>query len=401
GGACLAQPLTMPKEPPKNRPGNKTWSYIAGTRGINRIRVYESEPGGVLYIEWHDRNGRNRESLGIYDKQLAAELAEHSAAKQLARRHADTKRELFGLPKEHTLAQLLDRLHADKGGDWSKSHAKGQERFRKFWLRAMGGQASLTDISPALVERAARAEASKRGWKARTQESYLRYIVDAFYYAQHRLKWITEPHNLSAVQFPRGEQESLAYTTDQLQAILEHAPDVDLRAAGVGWIAANTGRRLNAIRTLKASTLRQGDGHSVITFPGRTDKARKTGEAVLVGEAERVLGLLAQSRAVQATGLLFPSGDLSSEKPRARRPISREDLLDWWHDAERAAGVPVVKGRGYHGIKRWFATAMEDVGAAEKQSGTSRAMLLGRYRQDELAPKVALAETLDRKLRGA
>jgi len=52
-------------------------------------------------------------------------------------------------------------------------------------------------------------------------------------------------------------------------------------------------------------------------------------------------------------------------------------------------------GRAFHAIKRRWATVVDDVRAAEKQSGTRRETLAHTYEQDDDEPKRVLAARLD------
>lgn len=63
----------------------KCWSYAVGQKGVNRVRVREREPGGVLFIEWYENGKRIRKSFRqfcgthITDKQLAVRTAQKFA----------------------------------------------------------------------------------------------------------------------------------------------------------------------------------------------------------------------------------------------------------------------------------------------------------------------------------
>ena len=48
------------------------------------------------------------------------------------------------------------------------------------------------------------------------------------------------------------------------------------------------------------------------------------------------------------------------ERPRAGRTTPRVTWGKWWAEAEKLAELPRVRGRGYHGLRRQFATEMKD-----------------------------------------
>ena len=63
----------------------KRWSYCAGERGRNRVRAYEERPGGVILVEFYERDPegqakRKRISLGHSDRTKAKERADDIAS---------------------------------------------------------------------------------------------------------------------------------------------------------------------------------------------------------------------------------------------------------------------------------------------------------------------------------
>ena len=98
---------------------------------------------------------------------------------------------------------------------------------------------------------------------------------------------------------------------------------------------------------------------------------------------------------MQASGHLFPKGDLSSSEPPPL-PITENVLRTWLREAEEACGVDQVEGRSYHGMKRAFATDAEgSLKGASAQSGTTEETLRRIYRQPKPEEKAALALQLD------
>lgn len=403
----------MPKKktPPKNRPDNKWWSYVTGRRGYNRVRVYRDRPDAPIRIEWFDNEGRHREVLRtesgipIFDEAQAVELAERAAKAQARKRQAKAQEELFGYRKRYTLGQLLEALHNARESKWRPSYKRDQDRFRAFWGGELKKETPLDRITPAKVEHAARVAAQANGWSPRTEQAYLRYIVDAFYFAAKKLKWITNEQDLAAVEMPKPDSKGVPYSDEEARKLVPKTLEVDLRCAAVAGIAATTGRRLNAIRNLSEDCVRRDDlpdrPRLRITFERATDKGKKTSEAYV--EDPNVIQLvetLLGTPAVKATGLLFPSGSLMSKKAD-RKPISRERLIRMLHEAEEKAGVPHVKGRAYHGFKRWFATMAEDMDSAARQAGTTLATMQRVYRKDDPQRKGRVSREAGRRIWGS
>ena len=103
-----------------------------------------------------------------------------------------------------------------------------------------------------------------------------------------------------------------------------------------------------------------GSGGATSIFPpGRCIGSQSTirlGFEHVVPLDDCVLKLLRRRRRaapVIGDGWIFPS------PMDADRPISRHLVRDWWKDLERAAGIAHVSGRGWHGLRRRFATDVD------------------------------------------
>lgn len=378
----------------------KHWSYITGRRGLNRVRVFIDRPGDPIEVEWFPGGKRRRRVLRspsgipIYDKRIARQLAKELAEGLLRRSQEAVLEELLGY-ETHTLEELLTRLHGQ--AEWSPAYTRQQKTRQRFWLNAIGGRTILTRINAAVVEEKVRAAAKRNGWGPATQVGYLRYLVDAFSFAQHKLKWITEKNNLSSVKFPRPDSRGEPYTLDEVRVLIPACRKVDPRCWAAAEIAYCTGRRINAIRHLRVENYRP---EGLMEFPASTDKAKKTRLSALSQEAVEAVELLLACPAVQATGMLFVSGplDLGSSyyRSRRRKPADHATLLAWLRRAEEIAGVETVRGRGYHGFKRLVATVVDDLEALSDQAATTTEMLRGRYRKEYLPRKRKAVEELSR-----
>ena len=340
------------------------------------MRVYARSVSPVLYIEWHWRGKRVQQSLKtrtghpVTDRELAKDLA-HDVARGLKDAHNRAARTaVFGPEGEHTLGGLLTRLHAARR--WKDT--KGPERFRDFWLETLGEETTLAEITPAMVEAAGNPK-----WGPKTLRHYRTYLVGAFNFAEQKLKWIEARSNLSAVDLPQSRGKSRAYTLDEVRALLPALEAVDVRAGWIGHVAWQTGRRLSAIRTLERRHVTLAEDYAVLHFPAETDKAGKEGDVAVVG------------RALALTLALM-------EKPGAYvcQPVPSKELAikGWMPRAERIAGIEHLPGRGFHGLKRRFATEARGLVGRDKQAGTRGSTLEAVYVQDDLGPKLEVARFL-------
>lgn len=369
------------------------WRYSVGRKGVSRITVFERPDASSLYVEWRDDEGRHKQALKtvigepVTDRELAMEIARAMSRAQEQKRNRNAA-ELLGLPTSRTLPELLEALHDTRSHGWSDSYRRDQDRYRKFWTDKLG-DVVLTKLNAAVVERIVRQEVrarekdpKRRDWSPRTQAAVLRYLVDAFAFAEKKLKWIEPRHNLSAVSMPRGLGRSEAYTIEEARKLLPKLEAEDWRAGWIGHVCLQTGRRLTAVRTLPEHEgwVHMHEDHAVLQFPGETDKARNRGQAVVAGDALRL------TRRVLSDGWTTPTLD---------------ECGVWIRSAEKAAGVPYRKGRGYHGLKRLFATLAKGYAGRRGQSGTTDATLDRVYVQDVLEPKVELARVLAERVAGA
>lgn len=347
------------------------WSFICGKRGASRVRVYERWPGSPLQIEWYLHGRRFQRSLKyetgatIYDKDDAVRIAKRTSDR-LERLHVEQYRASEFTPTQRrNLGQLLGRLHDDKQDEWSKGHASDQERYAKLWAKRLGKTAPLTSITPAMVEQVAKAEAAERKWSPRSRQAFLRYIVDAFSYAETKLKWIDAKHNLAGVTIPAAKSKGKAYTPDEVRKLLPALEEVDDVAGWLGHVLWQTGRRLTAARTLPKGAVEVHDGFSVIEWPEETDKPGKGGLSVVVGRAHELTRKLMRRPGKYVAGKEPPTLDVCDK--------------DWMPAAEKKAKVKHVRGRSWHGLKRRFANRTEGLKSRAAQAGTSEATLARTY----------------------
>lgn len=370
-----------------------TWRYTTGVKGVNRVTVYERKDRCVLYIEYHRGSGeRVQRAIQSHTgaalpntkegRELAVRVAEAVAQERETLRYREVGH-AYGVATDRTVPQLLKRLHADKVDRWSKTYRKDTARFRKFWEMKLGA-VRLHEVSAALVERVAAEEAKRRGWSPRTHGSYLRYVVDAFGYAERKLKWIGAKDNLSAVDIPSPRSASLSYSRDEVKRkLLPALEQVDSRAAWIGQVAWQTGRRLSAIRHVKKKHVVISGDTTVIHFPKETDKVGREGRAAVVDRATKLTAELMERPGTYVLGKKPPT-------------LKRCDL--WLRDAEKRAGITHITGRSWHAIKRRWATETKGEPGRRGQAGTDEGTLDRVYVQDDLAPQVALATRLAKEV---
>ena len=359
---------------------SKLWSYNAGKKGVSWVRVFERRHSTVsLYAEWFWQGKRVTRALRsvvghpVTDRRLAMQIADRMA-NELERKQNDEvfrKLEVNAGEDIPRLAKTMADYHEAKAKIWSDHHRAAMERRRDFWLKQFGPEVPLPHITPAMVESA---DMSGSG---STQRKTLMYMRGLYTWAIKKARVLPLSYDLSGIEMPGVTKGGLSYTIHEIRELLLALEEESPEAAWMGQVAWQTGRRLGAILAVEPEDCHVFDDYALITFRSDHDKANKTGDAALTG------------RGVELTKLL-----LATDRNTMTNQTSDTAQRGWLYRAEERAGIPRIKGRGWHSFKRAFATAADNMGAASKQSGTRRETLTGIYEQDWGAPKVELAEQM-------
>jgi integrase len=374
----------------------KLWSYNTGKKGVSWVRVFErSQSSSSLYVEWFWKGKRSQRALRsvvghpVTDHRVAMSIAEEMSA-TIERSQNDLAlgaSRMANVEEGVTLGEAVERYHTAKADGWSDHHRKAQERNRRFWLATLGADTLLTHITPELVE-----GAPLKGGGS-TQRKTLMYMRGLFSWSINKARMIPLSYDLHSLAMPSVSHGGQAYSVQEIQKLLKALEEEGPEAAWMGQVAWQTGRRSGAILAVTPEDVllyhhedvATDDPYVLITFRKEHDKSNKVGQAALSGRGyELTKALLKKDRK-------FMTGGVSADKA----------LRGWLYRAEERAGIDRVKGRGWHSFKRAFATAADNMGAASKQSGTSRGTLTGIYEQDWVAPKVELASRLEELARGS
>jgi integrase len=185
------------------------------------------------------------------------------------------------------------------------------------------------------------------------------------------------------VDLPKYETDTtgLAYTLEESRALLSPHPGVDWRVTLAANIAADTGRRLKAIRHLWVG--REGEEtpsdiaelefevdretleRMWLRFQKEFDKRKRTAIRPVHPETRALIEEAMERTQVVESGWLFTEGRMEYQDARDK-PIGGSALIRMLHQAEQALGVPTVKGRGFHGLKRRHITVGYEVSGGDE-----------------------------------
>jgi integrase len=368
------------------------WSESHGVYGAT-VRVAEREPGGVLYLLWLDKRGKQQKrSLGHRDRRegkrqaLAAATAmlEASAAvrgvviaaPEQQERKQDTARPL-------TLAQGVARMFDPEKGGYAavNDHVRQARRYVDAAVEILGPRLTWEDFTPGemmyLVRQMAQQSRDGRGAMAAEKTCVMLYAVASWLReegliprtaALPRPRWkVKLREEWRVLTGHRVEVNRPRHDVDEVAAIFAALPQGDPRLRLLIELAAEL-RAGQAVRAKRSDLVLEavggfGLGRFIVHGNGK-----KHGEIVDLHPELRALvdgvlstGFLAEAEAAYQRGeipdyFLFPAGKLK----RRCVPVSRATagyLSDWtlrgmFKDLEAIAGVPHRKGRALYGLRR-------------------------------------------------
>ena len=334
------------------------WSYSAGEKNRNRVRAFEHS-SGILMLEFYERGGRKRLSLGHRDRERAKQQADEAATK-LGKR--DSLR-----PAERTLRELFEMYLGEVSPKNGPRHRKYDQKAARMFIRYFGVNRKASTLSRRDWDRfiqdrgAGRIGVGSGRWKPvrkRTVQKDLSFLRSV-------LRWATMAGDgqggvllgrdpLKEYDLPREKNpRRITVTDEEYRLILGVAHDIDWRFRVALIVAHETGHRIGAIHQLKWSDL-DLEGRR-IQWRAETEK---TGYAHTTPMTEDARLAFEEARS-HAPGIgdtfVLPAPKDSS------RPVDRYVLRNWWRRAEVRAGLGRMKGRGYHSLRRKFATELSDV----------------------------------------
>ena len=338
----------------------RSWSHSEGTRGKNRVRVFEHW-NGTLYIEFYDRGSGGRakpvrQSLGHCDRDEAVRQAK-LAAERLEQGQAVVVR-------DPTLKTLFDNYVREvsrrtKG----RSKIAHDERTARMLCEFFGASRkasslNIRDWDDFIVARRKGAVGPNprrlRPVRDRQIEYDLKFLLAV-------LNWATkaradgEPlldrNPLRGLRLPKEKNPRRPRIEhEQYLRLLGVSPSIDWRFEVALVLAHETGHRLNAIRMLRWSDVDLDERR--IIWRAASDKSGTEHVTPMSGECTAALRRARTRRASIGDGWVMPSPAKSDE------PVSRHMLHKWLKRAMKLIGLGDGPGMGYHCFRRKFASEL-------------------------------------------
>ena len=335
-------------------------SYSAGEWGRNRVRVFPDPKTGLLQIEWRENGRRLSRSLKHRDWARAKRQADEAAA-GFAVHEPNGKAEAE--PEPLTLERLFemygDEVTPTKGWQ-SRCHDRAA---MKMFLGFLGRNRDPATLSRRDWDRFIRAREtgavgpSGKPVSDRTIEHDLKFLIAVLNWAaksrDEHGKLLLDSNPLRGLRTPREKNPTRVLLTQvEYEALLGVSAETDWRFRVALVLAHETGHRIGAIRQLRWSDI--GMDLKTVRWRGEHDKSGHEHVTPLTDEA---LAVLEEARR-RSSGPGDPPVLPASTDPSTC--VSRWLVRDWWQKAETRAGLEPKRGRGWHSLRRKFASDLMD-----------------------------------------
>lgn len=336
------------------------WSYSAGERGRNRVRVFEHD-SGLLMLEYRDNGKRTRMSLGHRDRDQAKRQAD-SAAARLANPVAYASE---ATPAELTLGQLFDMYEVEVTPTKAPNTRKHDRRAMEMFGRYFGRDHAILRLDRRDYDRFVRDRRGGRigpakrrresGVGNRIIEQDLRLLSAIFNWARmatdDRGELLLERNPFKGFPLPKEKNpRRVVLSHEEYEALLTISRDVDWRFHVALVLAHETGHRAGAVAGLRWSDV---DFESRrVTWRAENEKTGYEHETPASAHALEALRFAMSQSPTVGDAPVMPSPKDSAKGP------SRHLMRDWWKRAERLAGLDPKPGRGWHSLRRKFGSDM-------------------------------------------
>ena len=335
-------------------------SYGAGEWGRNRVRVFPDPKTGLFQVEWRENGRRLTRSLKHRDWRRAKRQADEFAA---GFAEPETWAEAEATPEPPTLEKLFD-IYGEEvtptKGRCSRAHDRAA---MNMFLRLFGRNRDPATLSQRdwdsfiRERRAGRIGPSGKPVADRTVEYDLKFLIAVLNWAaksrDERGRLLLDRNPLRGLRTPTERNPTrVVLAENEYRALLEVSVKVDWRFRVALVLAHETGHRIGAIRQLRWTD---------IDFQGRTILWRaehdKSGYEHTTPVTDDALDALREAR---TTNLDTGEAPVLPAPGNPSAGMGAALVQGWWDRAERLAGLDPKPGRGWHSLRRKFASDLMD-----------------------------------------
>lgn len=337
------------------RTKRSTRSYITGEKGRNRVRVFADRRSGIMQIEWWEGPRRCLASLKHRDWELAKSQADDLAADYPKPEEKPEDSEPQPLTLSELFEMYLEEVTPTKG-DRSQTHDRRTLAVFEDFLGADRAPSSLSKRDwDRFIKRRSEGSigVSGRAVSARTVERDLRLLLAVLNWAEKSKDDSGEPlvdrNPLRGLTPPKEKNPTrVVLTEEEYTALLGVAREINWRFRVALILAHETGHRIGAIRRLRWSDIDLEAGQ--IRWRAEAEKNGYEHVTPMTADAQKAVEEARAQHAGIGEAPVFPAPKNAAES------ASRYLMRDWWRRAEKSAGMEPKRGRGWHALRRKFAS---------------------------------------------
>ena len=342
----------------RTKRGRRT--YSAGEWGRNRVRVFPDPKTGLFQIEWREDRRRLSRSLGHRDWARAKKQADEIAA---GRPQPELQYGAEAEPEPLTLETLFDIYGEDVTPTKAKRSRRHDGAAMKMFLKFFGRDRKPATLSQRdwdrfiRYRRSGKVGPSGRPVSDRTIEYDLKFLLAVFNWAaksrDENGRLLLGSNPLRGLKVPKEKNPTRVLLTEaEYEALLHVSLAMDWRLRVALVLAHETGHRIGAIRQLQWSDIDLESG--VIRWRAEHEKTGYEHRTPVTTEALAVLEEARWRNPGIGDAPLLPAPKDPS------KCVSRSLARDWWEKAQELAGLEPKRGRGWHSLRRKFASDLMD-----------------------------------------
>ena len=334
------------------RTAGQGWSYCTGEKGRNRVRAYEHPRTGTLYLEYRDHGKREAVALRHRDREAAKAKADELAL-ALRRGEAPAHEQLL-------LDTLFDKYLKEVTPSKGLSKQAHDRRTAGHVITYLGPHRRVTSLTHRDLQfyvKERQRNGDQRDGKRLGQPLSARLLAYDVAFIHAVLNWAVgagwidrNPVKGFRVDQKRHTPKRPMVTGPEYDRLLAVAELVNPQFRLALILANETGHRIGAIRMLRWGDIEWG--REEVRWRGDQDKTGLEHRTPLTPGARMALQEARRAHPTIGTEWIFPA-------PRkAEGPTSRFLVEKWWGRAEALAKLPPEAGRGWHSLRRKFATEL-------------------------------------------
>lgn len=345
---------------------SRRWSYVAGEKGRNRVRAFSHPKTGTLFLEFREDGQKRRMALGDRDREAAKAKADELA---LALR-TPAKPAAEPLTLDALFDNYIKEVTPSKGERKQYDDQRAANLFKKILgpetrvetlthrdaaryvreRRRLGNQQTRKKRKKKNGQQGQQEEATPKPLRNRAIAADLEVIHAALNWAVGAGMISRNPFKGFSINRDEGVRRPII-SADEYQQLLDAADQVDPGCRLALVLAHETGHRIGAIRQLRWSDIDLDK--ATVRWRAENDKIGFEHVTPLTSEAVTALKAARKASASIGDAWVFPSPEDPAE------PVSRHLVRDWWERLEPEAGIARIPGRGWHALRRQFASELK------------------------------------------